>query len=143
MTEHTVIRHTNYVFGATVTKAMTSRTGGTIVWGTGEEARDLLYIDDLVRFVEFAIDFQHSPYEMFHASAGHAIRINDLVARVVAASGRSLRIEHDLKGPTIATSFALDNRRAKELPGWEPQVPFDEGVRRTVDWWRAAHGGAR
>jgi nucleoside-diphosphate-sugar epimerase len=153
VTKHTVIRHSNvfgphdkfdlqrsHVFGATVTKAMTSTDGRVVVWGTGEEARDLLYIDDLVRFVEFAIDFQHSPYEMFHASAGHAIRINDLVARVVAASGRSLRIEHDLNGPTIPTSFALDNRRAKQALGWEPQVSFDEGVRRTVDWWRATNG---
>src|SRR6266446_2028558 len=54
VTRHTVIRHTNvfgphdkfdlqrsHVFGATVTKAMTSQTGGITVWGTGEEARDL------------------------------------------------------------------------------------------------------
>ena len=65
VTKHTVIRHTNvfgphdkfdlersHVFGATVTKAMTSTTGAITVWGTGEEARDLIYVDDLVRFVE-------------------------------------------------------------------------------------------
>jgi nucleoside-diphosphate-sugar epimerase len=33
-------------------------------------------------------------------------------------------------------SFALDARRAKEVLGWEPQVSFDEGVRRTMKWWR-------
>jgi nucleoside-diphosphate-sugar epimerase len=150
VTKHTVIRHTNvfgphdkfdlqrsHVFGATVTKAMTSQTGGITVWGTGEEARDLIYVDDLVRFVELAIDRQQSAYEMLHASAGYVIKINDLVARIIATSGRSLRIEHDLKGPTITTSFALDSRRAKQVLGWQPQVSFEEGVRRTVDWWRA------
>ena len=155
VTKHTVIRHTNvfgphdkfdlqrsHVFGATVTKAMTSQTGGITVWGTGEEARDLLYVDDLVRFVELAIERQRMPYEMLHASAGYAIKIKDLVARIVEASGRNLRIEHDLSGPTIATSFALDNRRAKQVLGWEPQVSFDEGVRCTLDWWRGAIGGA-
>jgi GDP-L-fucose synthase len=155
VTKHTVIRHTNvfgphdkfdlqrsHVFGATVTKAMTSQTGGITVWGTGEEARDLIYVDDLVRFVELAIERQQSAYEMLHASAGYAIRIKDLVGRIVAASGRNLRIEHDLNGPTIATSFALDNRRAKQVLDWEPQVSFDDGVRRTVDWWRGAMGGA-
>jgi nucleoside-diphosphate-sugar epimerase len=123
-----------------VTKAMTSQTGAITVWGTGEEARDLIYIDDLVRFVERAIDRQSAPYEMLHASAGRAIRIKDLVARIVAASGRDLRIEHDPAGPTIKTSFALDNRLALEKLGWQPEVPFDDGVRRTIDWWRANHG---
>jgi GDP-L-fucose synthase len=156
MTRHTVIRHTNvfgphdkfdlersHVFGATVTKAMTSTTGAITVWGTGEEARDLIYVDDLVRFVELAIERQTTPYEMLHASAGQSIRIKDLVARIVAASGRDLRIEHDPAGPTIRTSFALDNRRAHDLLGWQPQVSFDDGVRRTIAWWRAAYGAGK
>jgi GDP-L-fucose synthase len=153
VTKHTAIRHTNvygpydkfdlersHVFGATVTKAMTSTTGTVTVWGTGEEARDLIYVDDLVRFVELSIDKQTKSYEMLHASAGHAIQIKDLVARIVAASGRGLRIEHDPAGPTTKTSFALDNRRALEVLGWKPEVPFDEGVRRTVQWWKKTFG---
>jgi len=156
VTRHTVIRHTNvfgphdkfdlersHVFGATVTKAMTSTTGAVTVWGTGEEARDLIHVDDLVRFVELAIARQTAPYELLHASAGAAIRIKDLVARIVAASGRDLRIEHDLKGPSIKTSFALDNRRAREVLGWQPEVAFDEGVRRTLDWWRTHYGAGK
>jgi GDP-L-fucose synthase len=151
VTRHTVIRHTNvfgphdkfdlersHVFGATVTKAMTSRDGKLTVWGSGEEARDLLYVDDLVSFVEACLARQTTPYEMLHASAGWAIKIKELVARIVAASGRDIRIEHDPDGPTIKTSFSLDNSRALERLGWKPEVPFDEGVRRTVEWWRGA-----
>jgi nucleoside-diphosphate-sugar epimerase len=155
VTKHTVIRHTNvfgphdkfdlgrsHVFGATVTKAMTSESAIT-VWGTGEEARDLIYVDDLVAFVERAIERQKTPCEMLHASAGEAIAVRDLVARIVAASGRDLRIEYDPKGPTIKTSFALDNSRAREVLGWQPQVPLDEGIRRTIGWWRATYGAGR
>jgi nucleoside-diphosphate-sugar epimerase len=153
VTKHTVIRHTNvfgphdkfdlersHVFGATVTKVMTSKTGAITVWGTGEEARDLIYVDDLVRFVELAIDRQKTFYEMVHVSAGHALKVKELVARIVRASGRDLRLELDPAGPTISTSLALDNHRAKELFDWEPRVSFDDGVRRTLDWWRATFG---
>jgi nucleoside-diphosphate-sugar epimerase len=150
VTRHTVIRHTNvygphdkfdlarsHVFGATVTKTMTSRNGAITVWGTGEEARDLIHVDDLVRFVELAIDRQTSPHELLHASAGRAIAIKELVAKIVAASGRQLRIEHDLAGPSIKTSFALDSALAAEKLGWKPQVALDDGIRRTVEWWRS------
>src|SRR5438105_11892825 len=156
VTKHTVIRHTNvfgphdkfdleksHMFGASVTKAMTSKTGTVTVWGTGEEARDLLYVDDLVRFVELAIDRQSSPYEMLHASAGHEFQFKDVVNRIVRATGRELHIVHDLSGPTIRTSFALDSRRAKQVLDWEPKVSFDDGVRRTVDWWRATYGAGK
>ena len=49
---------------------------------------------------------------------------------------RALRIEHDPAGPTTKTSFALDNRRALDVLGWKPEVSFDEGVCRTVQWWK-------
>jgi nucleoside-diphosphate-sugar epimerase len=119
---------------------MTSKTGAITVWGTGEEARDLIHVDDLVRFVELSVDRQVAPYEMMHVSAGSSIQIKDLVAKIIAASGRQLRIEHDLAGPTIKTSFALDHSRATEKLGWRPQVSLDEGIRRTVQWWKQAFG---
>ncbi len=154
VTRHTVVRHTNvfgphdkfdlersHVLGATVAKAMTGRDGKITVWGTGEEARDLIYVDDLVRFVELAIRKQTTSYELVHVSAGRAITIGDLVQRVIEASGRNLRIEYDATRPTIRTSFALDNRLAFERFGWKPEVSFEEGVRRTVEWWRRTFGG--
>ncbi len=125
VTRHTVIRHTNvvgphdkfdlersHVFGATVTKAMTSTTGSVTVWGTGEEARDLIYVDDLVRFVALCLERQQAPYRMLHASSGTAIRIRDIVAQNRGRLGRDLRIEHDPAGPSIRTSFALDSALA-------------------------------
>ena len=64
-TKYTAIRHSNiygphdkydlersHVFGATVTKVMSADDGKITVWGTGEEARDLLYVQDLIDFVD-------------------------------------------------------------------------------------------
>jgi GDP-L-fucose synthase len=149
VTRHTVLRHSNiygphdkydlersHVFGATVTKAMTARDGKLVVWGTGEEARDLVYVDDLVDAVERAIDRQTEPFKLYNIGAGHAVAVKDLVRKIIAASGRDLRIEHDLSQPTIKTSLSLDCRKAKRELGWEPRIPLDEGIARTIAWWR-------
>ncbi|CCQ73060.1 NAD(P)-dependent oxidoreductase [Magnetospira sp. QH-2] len=148
-TRHTVIRHSNvygphdkfdlahsHVFGATLTKAMTAKDGRLVVWGSGEEARDLVYVDDLVAFIDAARGGQKTAFEIYNCGSGEAVSVNDLVARIIAASGRELRIEHDLTKPTIKTSLALDCSKAREQLGWQPQVGLDEGIRSTLGWWR-------
>ncbi|MBI3453600.1 MAG: NAD(P)-dependent oxidoreductase [Rhodospirillales bacterium] len=152
-TRYTAIRHSNiygphdkfdlersHVFGATVTKVLSAADGRIVVWGTGEEARDLLYVDDLVDFVARAIDRQTTPFELFCCGLGSAIKIKDLVAKINVISGRNLRIEHDLSQPSISTSLFLDCAKAERLLGWKPAVSLDEGIRRTIDWWRANVG---
>jgi GDP-L-fucose synthase len=148
-TRFTVIRHSNiygpydkfdlersHVFGATVTKAMTARDDRIVVWGAGTERRDFLYISDLVDFVRVAIDRQPSQHGLYNVGCGEAVSVRELVERIIAASGRALRIEHDLTMPTIPTSFALDAAIARTELGWEPKVPLADGIRRTLDWYR-------
>ncbi|HDM78899.1 MAG TPA: hypothetical protein ENG51_20930, partial [Deltaproteobacteria bacterium] len=51
-------------------------------------------------------------------------------------SGRNIRIEHDLSMPTIKTRLCLDTSKAKELLNWEPKVNLDEGIRKTIEWYK-------
>jgi len=152
-TRHTVIRHSNiygphdkfdlersHVFGATLAKCMASADGRISVWGSGEEARDLLHVDDLVDFVECAAERQRAPFGLYNAGSGKAVAIKDLVARIIAASGKKLSIEYDTSKPTIKTSLCLDSSKARRELGWSPKVSLDEGIARTIEWWRANHG---
>lgn len=147
-TKFTAIRHSNiygphdkfdlkrsHVFGATVTKIMTSKDKIT-VWGTGEEERDLLYVDDLVRFVLLAIRNQKEKFELLNCGYGKAVSVNNLVEKIQKASGRMLKIEHDLSQPTIKTSLSIDSSLAKKRIGWAPQIELDQGIMRTLKWWR-------
>jgi len=147
-TKFTAIRHSNiygpydkfdlersHVFGATVTKVMTSKDK-IGVWGTGEEERDLLYVDDLVEFTLLAIRNQQEKYELLNCGYGKAVSIRDLVAKIIKASGKNLKIEYELSQPTIKTSLSIDSSLAKELLGWEPKIDLDEGIRRTLKWWK-------
>jgi nucleoside-diphosphate-sugar epimerase len=151
ITRHTVIRHSNiygphdkfdlersHVFGATVTKVMTATGDAIDIWGSGEEARDLLYVDDLLAFVELAIDRQTEPYALYNVGLGRAISVRELVEKIIAASGRSLEIRHDLSKPSIKTSLCLDCRKAERELGWRAEISLEEGIRRTLEWWKAA-----
>lgn len=146
-TKFTAIRHSNiygphdkydlersHVFGATVTKVMTAKDKIT-VWGTGEEERDVLYIDDLVRFVELALEKQPEKYRLYNCGYGKAVAIKDLVSKIVSASGKKLAVEHDLTQPTIKTSLFLDCALAKKELGWEVQTDLETGIEKTLHWW--------
>jgi len=148
-TKHTVIRHSNmygpydkydleksHVFGATITKVMTSEDGKVNVWGTGEEKRDLLYVGDLVDFIDTSLNKQTTPYELFNVGLGEGIKIKDLVSKIIQHSGRDLKIVHDLSKPTIPTSLFLDCSKVKELLDWEPKHTLDEGIIKTLEWYK-------
>lgn len=155
-TKFTAMRHSNvygphdkydlersHVFGATVTKVMTAaQDGNIVVWGSGEEARDLLYVDDLVDFVGRVIDRQTAPFTLYNCGYGEAIPVKELVRKIVEKSGRKLHIEHDLSQPSIKTSLCLDCSKAEKDLGWVRQTLLDDGISKTLTWWRANIRGA-
>ena len=105
--------------------------------GTGEEERDLLYVDDLVNFVELAIKKQPEKFRLYNCGYGKAIPIKDLVKNIVTQSGKKLAIEHDLSQPTIKTSLFLDCSLAKEELDWEVKTDLETGIKKTLAWWKA------
>jgi GDP-L-fucose synthase len=152
-TKHTVIRHSNmygphdkydleksHVTGATITKVMTSQDGKVNVWGTGEEARDLLYVEDLVDFIDTAINKQKEPYELFNVGLGKGIKIKNLVSKIIECSGRDLKMVHDLTKPTIPTSLFLDCSYAEKKLGWAPNHSLTQGILKALKWYRQNRG---
>jgi GDP-L-fucose synthase len=148
-TKYTVIRHTNiygphdkfdlersHVFGATITKVLSSKDGNISVWGTGEEERDLLYVDDLVNFIQCAIQNQKSQFGLYNCGSGKSISIKSLVNKIIKTSGKELVVEHDLSQPTIKTSLSLDCSKAEKEINWKPKTSIDDGIIKTIDWWK-------
>lgn len=151
-TRFTAIRHSNiygpydkfdlehsHVFGATITKVMSAKNK-VVVWGTGDEKRDLLYVDDLVKFVELALAKQPEKYRLYNCGYGQAISIRELVQKIIAYSGKSLIIEHDLSQPTINTSLFLDCSLAQQELDWKVKTTLDEGIVKTLAWWKTNIG---
>ena len=149
-TKYTAVRHTNiygphdkfdleksHVFGASITKVLSAEEGSSIsVWGTGEEERDLLYVDDLTDFVLRAINKQKSKYSLYNCGYGSAISIRDLVRKIISISNKKINIEHDLSQPTIMTSLSLNCNKAKRELGWQPKIRLEKGIEQTISWWK-------
>ena len=88
-----------------MTKVMTARDGKITVWGSGEEERDLLYVSDLVNFVKLAIERQESKFELCNVGYGASISIDNLIKKIIAYSGKDIKIEYDMSKPTIKTKL--------------------------------------
>jgi GDP-L-fucose synthase len=119
-----------------MTKVMTATNGKIIVWGTGEEERDLLYVSDLIDFVELAINKQESKFELFNVGLGNAISVRDLVKKIIAISGKDILMDYDLTKPSIKTKLCLDISKSGEILGWSPKVSLDEGIKKTMVWYQ-------
>jgi nucleoside-diphosphate-sugar epimerase len=148
-TKFTVIRHSNiygpydkydlersHVFGATVTKIMNSSDGKVRVWGSGEESRDLLFVEDFLEFIDAVIEKQEKNFELYNVGLGKATKIKNLVSRMIQLSNKVLEIEYDLSQPTIPTSLYLDCGKAQKDLGWKPRHSLDEGIKKTLSWYR-------
>jgi len=149
--KYTVLRHSNiygpydkfdleksHVFGATVNKVMTAQNGKIMVWGTGEEEKDLLYVSDLVDFVELVLDKQKSKFKLFNVGLGRSVSVTDLVKKIILHSGKDIKIDkYDESKPTIKTKICLDISKAKNELGWFPKISLDEGIQKTIEWYKS------
>lgn len=156
-TKFTVIRHSNiygpydkfdleksHVFGATVTKVMTAKPNGEIiVWGNGKEERDLLYISDLVDFVELAIKKQKTPFELVNVGCGNSIPIREIISKIINYSQKNIRVGYDEGKPTLKTRLCLDISKARKIFGWSPKISLEAGIQKTIDWYRQSRNSMR
>jgi nucleoside-diphosphate-sugar epimerase len=147
-TRFSVVRHSNvygpwdkfdlkrsHVFGATMAKVLTA-TDQVTVWGDGNESRDLLFVSDLIDFVERVLKKQESAFDLTHVGLGRAVTIRELVHKMIACSGKQLEVNYDPSKPTIPVRLFLDTTRAQTLYGWTPRVTLDDGIEKTMEWVR-------
>jgi len=104
------------------------------VWGTGEQIRNWTYVDDIVRGTILAAE-KIEDGTAVNLGTMERIRVIDAVQEILRTFGRKPRIERQLEMPTGPLNRVADNALAKKLLGWEPQVMFMDGLRRTIDWY--------
>jgi nucleoside-diphosphate-sugar epimerase len=104
------------------------------VWGDGTQIRNWTYIDDIVSGTILAAENidDGTPVNL---GTMERVRVSDAVKMVMEYTGHKAQIKLLPNMPTGPLNRVADNSLAKKLLGWEPQVPFKEGLRRTIDWY--------
>jgi GDP-L-fucose synthase len=143
----TAIRHSNvygpydkfdlersHVYGAMVNKVLNAN--GTVqVWGTGKARRDLIYIDDLVSFVNAVLERQEKPYELFNCGSETAFSIESIIDCIMeVANKKNLVIVYDRTKQDIPTTVIVDCTKAHELLGWKRTHSLMDGTVKTINW---------
>ena len=130
---------TSHVIPALVRKCEEAREAGAAeieVWGTGSATREFLYVEDAARGIVSALE-RLDGSDPVNLGAGFEISIKDLTEKIAAVTGFRGRLRWDPTKPDGQPRRCLDTSRAARLLGWRAVTPLDDGLRRTVEWFRS------
>lgn len=106
-----------------------------VLWGDGTPTREFLFVDDAAEGLLMAAEHYNDP-DPVNLGAGFEISIRDLALKIQKTVGYDGKIEWDTSKPNGQPRRMLDVSRAKERFGFVAKTQFDEGLGRTVAWYR-------
>jgi GDP-L-fucose synthase len=129
---------TSHVIPALIRKCVEAQTRGEnhiVCWGTGAASREFLYVEDCADGIILAAE-RYDASAPVNLGTGQEITIKDLTTLIAKKTGFTGRIEWDSTRPDGQPRRCLDVTRARELFGFSARVSFDDGLARTIDWFR-------
>ena len=106
------------------------------VWGSGAASREFLYVDDAARGIILATE-NYNKSDPVNLGSGKEITIRDLVDLIQELTDYSGEIRWDRIKPDGQPKRRLDVSRAQKEFGFTAQMPFREGLKRTIDWYKS------
>ncbi|MEE8471429.1 MAG: GDP-L-fucose synthase [Dehalococcoidia bacterium] len=133
----------SHVIPALIRKAVEAENRGErriIAWGTGRVSREFLYVEDAAEGIVLATEKYNKP-DAVNLGAGFEITIKDLAELICGLVGFEGDIQWDTSKPDGQPRRCLDTTRAKEEFGFEAMTDFRQGLRNTIEWYRASIAG--
>lgn len=131
---------TSHVIPALIRKCFEAQDRGDdeiVAWGDGSPTREFLYAADAAEGILLAAE-RYNSSDPVNLGSGEEISIKDLVTKIVEFTGFEGRLVWDTSRPNGQPRRGLDTSRAKERFGFQAQVKLEEGLKRTVEWYRKA-----
>ncbi|MDQ3956847.1 MAG: GDP-L-fucose synthase [Actinomycetota bacterium] len=117
-------------------EATEAGAGSIDVWGTGTATREFLYVDDCAEGIVLAAE-RYDGADPANLGADEEVAIADLAEMIAKLTGFEGRLEWDTSKPDGQPRRRVDPARARELFGFQARMPLEEGLRRTIEWYRA------
>ena len=105
------------------------------IYGDGEQTRDFAYVDDVVSAYMATRDAGDG--ELINVGSGSELSVNELYAQLAKLAGTRQDPVYAAARPGELRRIVVDPSKAGEVLGWKPAIPLEEGLQRTVAWFRA------
>jgi GDP-L-fucose synthase len=131
----------SHVIPALIRKAVEAQARGEkelVVWGDGSPTREFLYVEDAADGIVTAAE-KYNGDQPVNLGSGYEISIKNLSETIVKMTGFNGTLAWQTDKPNGQPRRGLDVSRAKKLFGWSAQVPFEDGMRRTIEWFKENH----
>jgi len=117
-------------------RAVSGRSSAVVVWGTGKPTREFLYVEDAAEGILLATE-RYNESEPVNLGSGMEISIKDLVHLIARLTGFEGEIVWDTSKPDGQPRRCLDTSKAERLFGFKAKTPFEEGLRKTIEWYKS------
>jgi GDP-L-fucose synthase len=128
---------TSHVIPALIRKCLEARDRGQehiVAWGDGSPTREFLYVEDAAQGILLAAE-RYNQSQPVNLGSQFEISIRDLLQTIAELTGFEGDIVWDTDKPNGQPRRTLDTSRAKSRFGFEAQTPFEQGLRRTIQWY--------
>ncbi|MBR4465964.1 GDP-L-fucose synthase [bacterium] len=128
----------SHVIPALIKKCVEAKEAGADsieVWGTGKATREFFYVEDAAEAIALAAE-RYDGIEPVNLGAGFEISIKDLVELIAKLTGFTGKIVWDSSKPDGQPRRCLDTSRAKEYFGFQAHTNFEEGLKKTIEWYK-------
>lgn len=122
--------------------AIRADSSSITVWGTGKATREFLYVEDAAEGIVLATE-KYNKNEPVNLGTGFEISIKDLVSLIARLTGFKGEIAYDASKPDGQPRRCLDTSRAFSEFGYKAKIGFEEGLKRTIDWYMQSEMSAR
>jgi len=104
------------------------------IWGDGKQTRSFMYVDDCVQGIDKIAHCDDLIATPVNLGSSELVSIDTLVSKVEKIAGKQLNRHYDLDAPRGVAGRNSDNTFIKQVLGWEPETPLDDGLLITYKW---------
>jgi len=126
---------TSHVMAATIRKVV-ERHNPIQVWGTGDDIRDLIYIDDFIDALILAAE-RVDRFGPINIGFGKGFSVKEILNIALDVDGfKDAEITYDSTKPSMIPIRLIDTKKAEKVLGFKARIGLEDGIRRAIEWYR-------